>query len=96
MNKLKYVRLPARVFDVVCDFRTTLFEPGGVGGVARVYLENPCLGRLASDFVGVFDGKLRLSLHKLAFEMCVCLFHVPNPAQANRSSPRGRYRTPLV
>jgi hypothetical protein len=96
VNELKYVRLqvlPARDLDVVCDFRTTLFEPGGI---ARVYPENPCLGRLASDFVGVFDGKLRLSLYKLAFEMCIYLFHVPNPAQADQSSPRCRYRTPLV
>ena len=96
VNELKYVCLqvlPARDLDVVCDFRTTLFEPGGV---ARVYPENPCLRRLASDLVGVFDGKLRLSLHKLAFEMCVCLFHVPNPAQADQSSPRCWYRTPLV
>jgi hypothetical protein len=96
VNELKYVCLqvlPARDLDVVCDFRTTLFEPGGV---ARVYPENPCLGRLASDLVGVFDGELRLSLCKLAFGMGVCRFHVPNPAQADQSSPRCRYRTPLV
>jgi hypothetical protein len=43
VNELKYVHLqvlPARDLDVVCDFRTTLFE---LGGVACVYLENPCL-----------------------------------------------------
>jgi hypothetical protein len=95
VNELKYVRLqvpPARDLDVVCDFPTTLFEPGGV---ARVYPENPCLWRLASDLVGVFDGELRLPSWELAFEMGVCRFYVPNPAQANQSSPCCQYRTPL-
>jgi hypothetical protein len=83
VNELKYVRLqvpPARDLNVVRDFPPTLFEPGGV---ARVYPRNPCLRRLALDLVGVFNGELRLSLCKLAFEMGVCRFHVPNPTQAD-------------
>jgi len=88
VNELKYVRLlvpPARDLDVVCDFPTTLFE---TGGVARVYPENPCLRRLASDLVGVFDGELRLSLCKLAFEMGVCRFQStqPHPSRPEQSS----------
>ena len=96
VNELEYIRLrvpSARNLDVVCDFPTTLFEPGGL---ARVYPKHPCVRRLATDLVGVFDGELRLSLCKLAFGMGVCRFHVPNPAQADQSSPRCRYRTPLV
>jgi len=64
VNDLEYVRLrvlSARDLDVVCDFPTTLFEPGGV---TRMYPENPCLRRLASDLVGVFDGELRFSSYK--------------------------------
>jgi hypothetical protein len=59
-NELEYVRLyvlPARDLDVVCDFPTTLFEPGGV---ARMYPKNPCLRRLASNLVGELNSKLRL------------------------------------
>ena len=85
VNKLEYVRLqvlPARDLDVVCDIATTLLK---TGGVACVYPENPCLRRLASDLVGIFDGELRLSLHKLAFEMCVCLFTYPTPPKPTRA-----------
>jgi hypothetical protein len=67
---------------VVCDIATTLLK---TGGVAYVYLENPCLGRLASDLVGIFDGELRLSLHKLVFEMCICLFTYLTPPKPTRA-----------
>ena len=79
VNELEYVRLqvpPAGDLDVVCDIPTTLFEPGGV---ACVYPENPCLRRLGSDSVAVFNGKLRLSLYKSAVGTGPTLSNSPNP-----------------
>jgi hypothetical protein len=79
VNELEYVRLwvpPARDLDVVRDFPTTLFKPGGV---ASVYPENPCLRRLASDLVGELDSKLRLPSYESAKTKVYVLFTYPTP-----------------
>jgi hypothetical protein len=66
VNELKYIRLrvvPARDLNPVRNFPKTLLEPGRV---ARVYPENPRLWRSVSHSVGVFDGKLRLSVAQVS------------------------------
>lgn len=61
MHKLEYISRgisPLRDPNAVCDLPIALRKPRRV---ARVNLEYPCLWRLSSNSVGIFDGKLGLS-----------------------------------
>jgi hypothetical protein len=92
VNELEDIRLripPVRDLDMVCNFPITLPE---AGGVARVYPENPCLGRLASGSVGVFNGKLRLPSRKLAVKFRPMPFSLTQPrlSRQAQSWPLGR------
>ena len=79
VNELEYIRLgipPVRDLDMVCNFPITLLETSGVAGM---YPENPCLGRLVSNLVGVFNGKLRLSSRELAVGLRPMPFSLTQP-----------------
>ena len=57
-DKLEDIRLrirPARKLGLVCDCPKALLE---TRGIAPMYPENPCISRLISDSVAVFNRKL--------------------------------------
>ena len=62
VNNLEYVGLwvmPPKNLDAVCNVPEALLEPGRV---ARVDPEHPRLRRSLSSSIGIFNGKLRLSV----------------------------------
>jgi hypothetical protein len=80
INELDYICLwvpTIRDLDLVRDFPITLLE---TGVVACVYPENPCLGGLVSNLVGVFDCKLRLSTDESEEEIRRLFSRLPNSA----------------
>jgi hypothetical protein len=82
VNELEYVSilvLPVKDLNPVCNFPKTLLK---TGRVARVYPENPCLWRLMSDSVGVFDSKLRLSFVQVKLMMRIGPWHSNSPNAA--------------
>jgi len=66
INELEYIRLripPAGELDLVCNVPIALLK---TPRVACVDPENPRFRRSLSGSIRVFDGKLRLSISKLA------------------------------
>lgn len=87
MHQLEYISfwiLPSKDLDAVGNVSDTLLK---AGGVARMYPEDPCLGRPFSDAVRIFDGELRFA-SAVSLQPACAETNIPNTTKANECSPR--------